>query len=150
MKNIDNYKEYTDKFSISLLDLKNIDNATETDKIAKLDLWAKMFNAHTWEELKEVAAQSPMIDKAVGYMYTMTKDEEIRMQMEAREEYYKNERTNQRLLKEAREEAEHYKQSLEQAVQTSEQYKQTSEQYKKMAEERGDLLAEYERRFGKL
>ncbi|MCR5627864.1 MAG: Rpn family recombination-promoting nuclease/putative transposase [Lachnospiraceae bacterium] len=119
---------YSEKFVISIMDLKNIDHATETDKASKLDLWARLFSAETWEELQEVASQSPIIDKAVGYMFTLTKDEEIRMQMEAREEYYKNERTNQLLLKEAREDVDKYR--LE------------AEHYKRLAEEQNNKLAD--------
>ena len=45
-----------------------------------------------------LAQENPAIDEAVGQVYQITRDEMLRQRMEAREEYNRIERTNQRLL----------------------------------------------------
>ena len=70
-----------------MLDLTKVDNATGEDKKRGLDKWARMYRCTTWEELKELAADNPAIEKAVGYMYMMSEEERIREQMEYREEF---------------------------------------------------------------
>ncbi|MBR4758705.1 MAG: Rpn family recombination-promoting nuclease/putative transposase [Lachnospiraceae bacterium] len=101
MLNVRSYQKYTDKFTLSVVDLTQIEKATEEDKLYKMDQWALMFKATTWEDLKMLAAQNPVIDEAVTHIFKLTEEEKIRMQMEAREEYYRNERTHQVLLKQA-------------------------------------------------
>ena len=49
MKEIKNHNIYSDKFALSVLDLTQIDNATSEDKSYKLDYWARLFSAKTWE-----------------------------------------------------------------------------------------------------
>ncbi len=84
-----------------MVDLTQIGKATETDKHYKMDQWALMFKATTWEELNMLAAQNPIVDEAVTHIFKLTQEDQIRMQMEAREEYYRNERTHQVLLDQA-------------------------------------------------
>ena len=95
---IKNHKKYTDKFRLSVLDLTHIENATEEDKKYKLDEWARLYRAKTWEELNELVAQNPMLERVVSQMYVFSEEDRIREQMEAREDYYRNERTNQVLI----------------------------------------------------
>ena len=84
-----------------MVDLTQINKATEDDKLYKMHQWALMFKATTWEELKMLAAQNPVIEEAVTHIFKLTEEEQIRLQMEAREEYYRNERTHQVLLEQA-------------------------------------------------
>lgn len=99
MLNVKNHEEYTDKFTLSVVDLSHIELATEEDKSNKLDQWAKMFKAKTWEELRMLAQSNPAIDEAVTKIHILTEEDRIREQMEAREEYYKIERTQKELLR---------------------------------------------------
>ena len=46
---------YSDKFTLSVVDLTQIDNATEEDKSSKIDYWARLFKAKTCEELQMLA-----------------------------------------------------------------------------------------------
>ena len=91
---------YSEKIGLFVLNLQKIDQITEEDKRYNRDLWAKMFKAKTWEDLKMLAEKSEVIDEAVGQIYKITRDEMLRQKMEAREEYYRIERTNQRLMEE--------------------------------------------------
>ena len=51
------------------------------------NLWAEMFKASTWEELKMIAAEDKTINKAVSGVWQLTEEERIREQCRAREEW---------------------------------------------------------------
>ena len=89
MMNIKNHLIYSDKLQINVLDLTQIELATDEDKAYKLDYWAKLFRAKTWEEAKMLAEEKPIINEACHTVYKLTQEEEIRMLCEAREDYYR-------------------------------------------------------------
>ena len=109
MMNSKNHHIYTDKFRLFVVNLRRIDLATYNDKKSGLVSWAEMFNAKRWEELRMLAKENEYIDKAVNTAFKMSQDELIRYQMEAREDYYKNELTNQRLRERLEKENMHNK-----------------------------------------
>jgi predicted transposase/invertase (TIGR01784 family) len=78
---------YTGKFSISVVELNHINLATEEDRAAHRDLWARFFKARSWEELKMLAQQDTDIRKAVTMVHKLSQDEEFRMKYEAREDF---------------------------------------------------------------
>ena len=51
------HRRYSDKLGISVLDLTQIDMASDEDKAYGIDTWATVFKAKTWEELR-MAVQS--------------------------------------------------------------------------------------------
>ena len=67
-----------------MLDLTQIDLATEEDKFYEIDRWAKLFKARTWEELRMVAKNNPDLLQASNDLYTVNADEIIRQQARAR------------------------------------------------------------------
>ena len=97
---VEDHNIYSDKIGMFVLDLTAFERANENDRKNKRDLWAAMFKAKTWEDLKMLAQESPAIDEAVGQVYQITRDEILRQKMEAREEYNRIERTNQRIIEE--------------------------------------------------
>ncbi len=88
MLNIKNHHVYSDKFQLSVLDLTRIDLATEEDKQFGLHHWASLFKATTWEEIIMLAEQNEYIYSAAETIYKLTQEEQIRLQCEAREDYY--------------------------------------------------------------
>ena len=93
--NIKNHTIYSDKIQLSVLNLTRKDLAVEEDKKYHLDLWASFFKADTWEELKMIAKQDEFIDEACATVYQLSQEEKIRLQCEAREDYYRRQRTIQ-------------------------------------------------------
>ncbi|MDD3416388.1 MAG: Rpn family recombination-promoting nuclease/putative transposase [Lachnospiraceae bacterium] len=85
--NVRNHHIYSDKFTLSVLDLTQIHIAIEEDISHQLDYWAKLFLAKTWEDIKMLAEKNETIKEAAATMYVMSADEKIRMQCEARERY---------------------------------------------------------------
>ena len=91
MKNVKNDHVYSDKFKLSVLDLTQIDIATEEDKTFKIDYWARFFSAKRWEDLYMLAKENNIMADATHTIHYLTGDELIREQMFQREEYLKHE-----------------------------------------------------------
>ena len=84
-----NHREYSDKLQIKVLDLTQIELATEEDKLYKIDYWAKLFKATSWEEINMLTENKPIINDAAKTVVKLTAEERIRMQCEAREDFLK-------------------------------------------------------------
>lgn len=74
-----------------MLDLTRIDLATEEDRAFHIDYWASLFKAATWEEIKMLAQKDDAIKEASNTIYQLSQEEKIRLQCEAREDYYRRE-----------------------------------------------------------
>jgi predicted transposase/invertase (TIGR01784 family) len=94
--NVKNHHVYSDKFVLSVVSLREIELATEEDKAWKIDYWARLFKATTWEEIKMIAKKDPAFQEASETLYVMNSDETIRAQCQAREDYYWMERSRKR------------------------------------------------------
>ena len=93
LMNVKNNHVYTDKFVIRVVNLKRIDLATEEDKAFKIDCWAKLFKAETWEELKMLAGDNEYLQEAAESLFVANADEIVRQKCQAREDAEKRERT---------------------------------------------------------
>ncbi len=89
------YTIYSDKLRLSVLNLPQIHLATETDSVHQLDHWAALFQATTWEDIKMIASKNDTMQEAAETMYRLSQNEKIRLQCEARERYYRDQRTHQ-------------------------------------------------------
>ncbi len=92
LMNVKNYTIYSDKFGLSVLNLNCIDLATQEDKAYQIDYWAELFKAATWEEIKMLATKNEYISEASETLYKLSAEEKIRLQCEAQEDYYRNQR----------------------------------------------------------
>ena len=102
--NIKNHHLFSDKFTLSVVDLTQIELATEEDKYYQIDHWAKLFKATTWEEIKVIADKNEFMEEATQALFECNADELIRQQCYAREEYNRYQRTVQKALKDATQE----------------------------------------------
>ena len=75
--NVKNHHIYSDKLTLSVLDLSRIDLATDEDTEYHVDYWAKLFKATTWEEIKMLAAKDQYIDEASKSIFQLSADEQI-------------------------------------------------------------------------
>ncbi|MDE7224317.1 MAG: PD-(D/E)XK nuclease family transposase, partial [Acetatifactor sp.] len=115
--NVKNHHVFTDKIALSVVNLKHIKLATQEDREWKIDYWASLFKATTWEELKMLAKQNPILEDAVETIYELTADEAIREQCKAREKHIREMNTilrEREIAVQARDEAV---QRLDEAVQ---------------------------------
>ena len=161
--NVKNYIKYSDKLCLHVLDLTRTDLATEEDKQYQIDHWGALFKATTWEELRMLAEKNESIAEAIETVYKLSEEEKIRLQCEAREDYYRRQRDAQ-LLREENErkmrenelkmrENERQMLAQEQQMQKQEQQMQKQEQQmrelktenKELTEQNRQLIAEIER-----
>ncbi len=91
---------YSDKLRISVVDLTQIERATEKDKANHIDLWARVFTATTWEEIDVLAQSNEYLQEAVSGVRQLTEDEKIRQQCQAREDFAYWERIKSNHMKE--------------------------------------------------
>lgn len=111
--NIKNHYIYSDKFTLSVVDLTQTDLATEEDKAWGIHTWARLFKAATWEEVKMIAKKSEELQEATETLYNMNSDDIVRQQCRAREDYYRLQNTINRKMEELTSENERLKKLLE-------------------------------------
>ncbi len=68
--NVKNYQTYSSLLGINVLYLDQTELATAEDKDNKLDYWAKLFKATTWEELKAIVKNNPYLEEVAKTMYS--------------------------------------------------------------------------------
>ncbi len=83
----ENIHVFTGNFSLHVLDLSQIDNVPEDERSSERYIWAQLFRATTWEEIKMLAEKNKAIQEASAHLHILTEDEKIRLQCEAREMY---------------------------------------------------------------
>ena len=105
---------YSDKLRISVVDLTQIELATEGDKNHDIDLWARVFTATTWEEIEMLAQNNEYLKEAVSGVRQLTEDEKIRQQCQAREDFEYWERIRNNHMKELGDNLEQTQSRLEQ------------------------------------
>ena len=95
MMNEKTHAIYSSKFVLSVVNLTCIDLATEDDKQYQIDHWASLFKSTTWEEIKMLAEKNEYIKEAADTIFQLTRDQQIRRQFEAREDFLRREREKQ-------------------------------------------------------
>ena len=85
LMNTKNHQIYSSKFCIGVINLTQIELATEEDKKYDVDLWARVFTATTWEEINMLAQNNEYLQEAVSGVRQLTAEEKIRQRCQARE-----------------------------------------------------------------
>jgi hypothetical protein len=105
----------------------------------QLSMTAQYFTAKTWEDLKMLAEEDKDVASAISTANALMEDEEVRARMEAREDYYRRMRTEQRKMREKDE------QLAEKDEQLAKKDEQLVEIEKQRVAEREKLQEEIER-----
>ena len=87
--NVKNHELYSDKFVLSVVNLNQIDKATEEDRKYGIDHWARLFKADTWEAIKKMAQENEYISDAAETMFESSQDISIRTFCEGVEEAHR-------------------------------------------------------------
>ena len=87
LMDMNKHRIYSDKFQVNVLELKQIELATEEDKEWNLDFWAKLFKARTWEELKMIAKDNEYFTEASNTLCDLYADFNVRERCRDREDY---------------------------------------------------------------
>lgn len=75
--NSKSYKIYSDKLCLSVLNLSHIHLATEEDKLFRLDQWAALFKAETWEDIKMLTTKNPDFESIAEAMHFLTENRNL-------------------------------------------------------------------------
>ena len=111
--NLKNHRVYSDKLSLHMVDLTHIELATEEDKVWKIDYWARLFTATTWEDVKMITENDIHMEAAAKEMYVLSADELIQQRCRARDDFRKMENSRNRMMKELTEALERREKELE-------------------------------------
>ena len=98
--NVKKHYIYSDNFILSVVNLSQIDLATEEDKKYHIDYWVNLFRATTWEEIHMHAVKNDYIKEAAETIFQLSADEQIRERCLARKEYYREIRTYKKIIAE--------------------------------------------------
>lgn len=89
LENIITHQLFSSKMRIGVVNLNQIDLATDEDIIYGLDKWVALFKSKTWEELRMIANEKPELLEATKSLYEYNNEDTIRFQCYAREDYRK-------------------------------------------------------------
>ena len=76
---------YSDRITIYNINLTRIDLAKRRDKKYRLDHWASMFKAKTWEDIKMLATIDKNVEQAASSIWQLSEEDEIREKIRRRE-----------------------------------------------------------------
>ena len=99
MANDKTHRIYSDKLTLHVLELNKEEYATKEDKSSGIDYWAKLFKSTTWEELKALAMEQNNLQSTVEAIYRVNADEQASDELFAREDFLRNQRTQQNQMK---------------------------------------------------
>ena len=98
--NIKNHHVYSDNFDLRVVDLTQIELATDEDKQFHIDYWAKLFKAKTWEELIMLSDENIYLYEASKTIFKLSAEDQIRKRCRDREDYYSDIRSYQKAIAE--------------------------------------------------
>ena len=85
--NVKNHQIYTKNLAINVLQLNQVELATDEDKAHNLDHWARLFVAETWEEMKALVTEHPEFEEAVNMIYKANADDSVKYAIEAENKF---------------------------------------------------------------
>jgi predicted transposase/invertase (TIGR01784 family) len=99
MRNAKDNFLYTDKFNLYVLELNHTGMATSEDKLYSIDIWARLFKAKTWEEIKMITKDNPSMNSTAETIFMSTANEKILEQCRIREDNIAHEKYQNDLIK---------------------------------------------------
>lgn len=81
-----------------MIELNHTDMARPDDKKQKVDTWAKLFKATTWEEIKMITNENPSMNSTAETIYLSNSDYAIREQCRIREDNVAHEKYQKELI----------------------------------------------------
>ncbi len=91
---------YTDKFNLMVVQLNHIELATKEDVSNGIDIWAKLFKAKTWEELKMIANDNKYLESAAESMYLSNEDRIVRKKCRERNDFLRSQAAKDKRIEE--------------------------------------------------
>ena len=89
---------YTNNLNLYVIELNHTDMATPEDKDSHVDIWAKLFKATTWEEIKMITKNNPSMNSTAESIFMSNADINILEQCRAREDAIAHEKYQKELI----------------------------------------------------
>ena len=89
---------YPGNFNLYVIELNHTDMVTSEDKASHVDIWAKLFKATTWEEVKMITKDNPSMNSTAESIYMANADINILEQCRAREDAIDHEKYQKELI----------------------------------------------------
>lgn len=137
MMNVKNHLVYSDKFKLSVVNLKCIELATVEDKKYQIDYWAALFKAKTWKELRMVVKDNEFLQEAAESLYVLNADEIARQHCIAREDAERRECTLERKVRLAEEALKEKDKEIEQKDSEIEENRKEIQRLKELLSQNG-------------
>ena len=96
--NTKNHRIYSDNLELCVIDLTQIEMATQEDKEYQIDYWAALFKSQTWEEIKMLAEKNEYLKETAQTVFRMSAQEEVIKRCRDREDYYADLRSYQKAI----------------------------------------------------
>jgi uncharacterized protein (DUF3084 family) len=122
--------------------------ATEEDKKHKIDTWAKLFKATTWEEIKMITSTNPSMNSTAEEIFAANSDFMIAEQCRVREDNIIHERRMKEALAEKENKIEEQAKELEEKDKKLEEKDKKLEEKDKKLEEKDKKLEEKDKELG--
>ena len=142
MINVKTGKVYSDKYTLSVIELNHIDIATEDDHRYGIDKWAMLLKATTWEEVKMITEGNNALASTAESIFLSNEDYNIRkVALEREEARIRQEKKDELIKQQAAQINDQAAQINDQAAHINDQAAQINDQ----AAQINDQAAEIER-----
>lgn len=101
---LEDHYRFNRNFVIYVIDLTQIDKASDVDKKSELDKWCRLFKATTWDEVKKIVKEDRIMEAVAEDMYINNSDEAIQKRCQDRAEYLARNKWYESELEKTREE----------------------------------------------
>ena len=146
MMDIATHRIYTEKFQLYTITLPEWKNPSKEDKQFHTDIWAAFFRAKTWEDLQMLVEKEPAVAEAAAVTNQLLANEKIMQRLEAREDYFRRQRTLLYNLDSANEELRKLTQMTEEEKKRTEEEKKKADEEKQRADEEKKRAEEEKKR----
>ena len=124
-----------------MVELKNIELATQEDRLYGIDKWAALFKSKSWEELKSMAVSNQYMEAAANTIFELSSDEFVREQCRARDEYNAYVKHQQQIIAEKDKALSDTKEQLDSAKEQLDSAKEQLNEKDKQLVEKDKLIA---------
>ncbi len=150
MINVKDGSHYNDKFTISVIQLNQIERATAEDKHYKIDQWARLFKAKTWEDLKMIAQNHSAMTATANSICQFNSDIAVRLRIQDREDALREERKVKKKMDELERVNAEQKEALAEQKETIAEQKEALAEQKEALAEQKETIAKQEEEIARL
>ena len=133
-----------------MVQLNQIARATAEDKRYKIDQWARLFKAKTWEDLKMIAQNNSAMTSTANSICQFNSDIAVRLRIQDREDALREERKAKKRMDDLKRTNAEQKETIAKQEETIAEQKETLVEQKETIAEQKEALAKQEEEIARL